>query len=198
MKEPIHLRERDGDVHCPLCRVLLVSEVDPTQACSGCRVEYHVVCLSELGGCGTLGCVKPGIGNAFDDQALEEERQRLARYHEDNLAAWRAEFDEAWTPARINWVWVPILVGAPLLCLVGYLAQVSPAAGGIAALVAVGATAVWWVRRPRRPPRRRPDGRQGLYERHPVAVLLALFVLAGLIFGALPMWLLFLLVKNGG
>lgn len=49
--------ERRGPRNCPLCRETLDGDV---QACGGCQTSYHSSCLTELGGCATLGCSQRG------------------------------------------------------------------------------------------------------------------------------------------
>lgn len=43
---------------CPLCR----DEVSPARSpgCLGCETVYHQDCLTELGGCSTIGCARFG------------------------------------------------------------------------------------------------------------------------------------------
>lgn len=53
----IRAHARGGAASCPLCSETL-ARGGPARECPGCEVSYHVACLDELGGCGTLGCAR--------------------------------------------------------------------------------------------------------------------------------------------
>jgi hypothetical protein len=53
----INAKPIGGPADCPLCSESLAAG-GPTQPCPGCEVSYHLECLEELGGCGTLGCAR--------------------------------------------------------------------------------------------------------------------------------------------
>lgn len=53
----LRIREGTSRQRCPLCQDRLDEE---PASCPECRTEYHRACLSELGGCATLGCSRKG------------------------------------------------------------------------------------------------------------------------------------------
>ena len=59
MLQAPNLRSTSSLPTCPLCRAGLREGQD--RPCLGCGTRYHLDCLSELGGCSTLGCSSFGL-----------------------------------------------------------------------------------------------------------------------------------------
>ena len=71
----INAKPLGGHASCPLCSETL-AHGGPARECPGCAVSYHVACLDELGGCGTLGCPRAKGGHA---RRVSPTRQRPTR-----------------------------------------------------------------------------------------------------------------------
>jgi hypothetical protein len=75
------LRARTQPKNCPLCR----AELDPAESladCSDCATLYHEECLTDLGGCATLGCSQKGIPlGAGEGPARTPPTQVASRQH---------------------------------------------------------------------------------------------------------------------
>lgn len=73
------VRARERRPRCPLCRVDLEGGALVPDECAGCGTRYHADCLTELGGCSTLGCPRVGVPPGAPTPAEQRFRDRLRR-----------------------------------------------------------------------------------------------------------------------